>query len=131
MDLDYAQRDDFDTPPEETMEAFDRLIKSGKIRAMGVSNLKGWRIAEANMVSQLKGWSGYCAVEQRYTYLRPRHGADFGPQICVDEDLKSYWFFLFSIAPYLLNVGKQLDKNLLSSTYNIINVSLIQFYLFL
>ena len=29
-------------------------------------------------------------VEQRYTYLRPRHGADFGPQVCITEDLKDY-----------------------------------------
>ena len=29
-------------------------------------------------------------VEQRYTYLRPRHGADFGPQIFISEELKEY-----------------------------------------
>ena len=27
---------------------------------------------------------------QRHTYLRPRHGADFGPQICISEELKDY-----------------------------------------
>ena len=57
---------------------------------IGVSNLKVWRIAEANTVSRLNGWSRYCAVEQRHTYLRPRHGADFGPQICINDDLKDY-----------------------------------------
>jgi aryl-alcohol dehydrogenase-like predicted oxidoreductase len=29
-------------------------------------------------------------VEQRHTYLRPRHGADFGPQICINDDLKDF-----------------------------------------
>jgi aryl-alcohol dehydrogenase-like predicted oxidoreductase len=29
-------------------------------------------------------------IEQRHTYLRPRHGADFGPQVCVTEDLKDF-----------------------------------------
>jgi aryl-alcohol dehydrogenase-like predicted oxidoreductase len=90
IDLYYAHRDDFETPLEETMEAFDRLIRAGKVRAIGVSNQKVWRIAEANMLSLLKGWSRYCTVEQRYTYLRPRHGADFGPQICINEDLRDY-----------------------------------------
>ena len=90
IDLYYAHRDDSDTPLEETMEAFDRLIKAGKIRAIGASNLKGWRIAEANMISQIRERSRYCAVEQRYTYLRPRHGADFGPQIFLNDDLKDY-----------------------------------------
>ncbi|MEM8487615.1 MAG: aldo/keto reductase, partial [Bacteroidota bacterium] len=90
IDVYYAHRDDFETPVEETMEAFDRLIKAGKIRAIGASNLWLWRIAEANMVSQLNNWAQYAVVEQRYTYLRPRHGADFGPQICIDEDMKRY-----------------------------------------
>ena len=90
IDVYYAHRDDFETPLEETMEAFDRLIKAGKVRAIGASNLWIWRIAEANMLSQLKGLAQYSVVEQRYTYLRPRHGADFGPQICIDDDMKRY-----------------------------------------
>jgi len=90
IDLYYAHRDDSQTPVEETMEAFDRLIRAGKVRAAGASNLPVWRIAEANTVCRLRGWNSYCAVEQRHTYLRPRHGADFGPQIVVNEDLKAY-----------------------------------------
>ncbi len=90
LDLYYAHRDDPQTPLEETMPAFDRLIRSGKVRAIGASNLPVWRIAEANMVAAMNGWAQYCAVEQRHTYLRPRHGADFGPQIPINEDLKQY-----------------------------------------
>ena len=90
LDIYQAHRDDRDTPLEETMAAFDRLIKAGKIRAIGASNLSLWRIAEANMVSRMNGWAGYSLVEQRYTYLRPRHGADFGPQIFISQELKDY-----------------------------------------
>jgi aryl-alcohol dehydrogenase-like predicted oxidoreductase len=90
IDLYYAHRDDFDTPLEETMAAFDRLIKAGKVRAIGASNLNVWRIAEANCISQANGLAQYNVVEQRHTYLRPRHGADFGPQICVNDDLKDF-----------------------------------------
>ena len=90
LDLFYAHRDDAQTPLEETMAAFDRLIQAGKVRAIGASNLKVWRIAEANTVSRHQGWARYSVVEQRYTYLRPRHGADFGPQVCITEDLKDY-----------------------------------------
>lgn len=89
IDLYYAHRDDPDTPLEETMEAFDRLVKAGKVRAIGASNLKAWRIAEANLMSELHGWAGYTVVQQRHTYLRPRHGADFGPQIVIDDNLQS------------------------------------------
>jgi aryl-alcohol dehydrogenase-like predicted oxidoreductase len=90
LDLYFAHRDDRETPLEETMEAFDRLIKAGKVRAIGASNIFLWRIVQANMVSSAHHWSRYAAVEQRYTYLRPRHGADFGPQIFISEELKDY-----------------------------------------
>ena len=90
LDLYYAHRDDSQTPLEETMEAFDRLIRAGKVRAIGASNLKVWRIAEANMTADAHGWAPYCVVEQRHTYLRPRHGADFGPQVCINEDMRDY-----------------------------------------
>jgi aryl-alcohol dehydrogenase-like predicted oxidoreductase len=90
IDVYYAHRDDRDTPIEETMRAFDSLVKAGKVRAIGASNLAIWRIAEANQVSRTNGWTEYSVVEQRYTYLRPRHGADFGPQIFISEELKDF-----------------------------------------
>ena len=90
LDVYYAHRDDFATPLEETMAAFDRLVRAGKVRAIGASNLNVWRIAEANSVSQANGWAQYDVVEQRHTYFRPRHGADFGPQICINDDLKDF-----------------------------------------
>jgi aryl-alcohol dehydrogenase-like predicted oxidoreductase len=90
IDVYYAHRDDPETPLEETMEAFHRLIQAGKVRAIGASNLKLWRIAEANLLADLRGGSPYQVIEQRYTYFRPRHGADFGPQIFLSEETKAY-----------------------------------------
>jgi aryl-alcohol dehydrogenase-like predicted oxidoreductase len=90
IDLYYSHRDDRETPLEETMKAFDRLVRAGKVRAIGASNLTVWRIAQANAVARANGWTEYSAVEQRYTYLRPRHGADFGPQIFLNQDMKDF-----------------------------------------
>lgn len=90
LDLYYSHKDDRATPPEETMAAFDRLVRAGKVRAVGASNLEVWRIAESNQASHAHGWAGYTAIEQRYTYLRPRHGADFGPQLFMTSDLKDF-----------------------------------------
>ena len=90
IDLYYAHRDDRATPVEETMKAFNGLVKAGKVRAIGASNLSLWRIAEANLASRINKWTEYSVVEQRYTYLRPRHGADFGPQIFISEELKDF-----------------------------------------
>jgi aryl-alcohol dehydrogenase-like predicted oxidoreductase len=52
--------------------------------------LRLWRIAEANTASRIHGWTSFSVVEQRHTYLRPRHGADFGPQLCINDDLEDY-----------------------------------------
>ena len=90
IDLYQAHRDDRATSLHESMEAFSRLVKAGKVKALGASNLALWRIAEANVVSDLNGWPKYAAIEQRYTYLRPRHGADFGPQIFLTPEVKDY-----------------------------------------
>jgi aryl-alcohol dehydrogenase-like predicted oxidoreductase len=90
IDLYYAHRADPATPVEETMEAFDRLVRAGKVRAIAASNLRVWRIAEADTAARIHGWTRFCAVEQRHTYLRPRHGADFGPQLLINDDLKDY-----------------------------------------
>ncbi len=90
LDLYYAHRDDLAVPQQETMEALERLRTAGKIRAAGASNLRVWRIASADTIAEMNSWSGYCAVQQRHTYLRPRAGADFGPQICAGDELRDF-----------------------------------------
>lgn len=90
LDIYYAHRDDLETPQEETMSAFNRLIQAGKVRILGASNLALWRIAEANQIARSNGWAEYQLIQQRYTYVRPRHGADFGPQIFLGEDVKAF-----------------------------------------
>lgn len=46
IDVYYLHRDDTETPLDETIEAIGELIRAGKIRYFGVSNYRGWRIAE-------------------------------------------------------------------------------------
>jgi len=46
IDIYYLHKDDVDTPLEETVAAMGDLIRAGKIRYVGVSNYRGWRIAE-------------------------------------------------------------------------------------
>lgn len=90
VDLYYAHVDDSETELEETLETFDSLVKSGKVRAIGCSNYRLSRLLEAKAVSQSKGWESYCCIQQRYTYLQPRADADFGVQVSADEDLLAY-----------------------------------------
>lgn len=90
IDLYYAHADDRNTPMEETLEAFDRLVRAGKVRFIGASNFLAWRCEEARWLSQTNGWAGYVGIQQRYTYLRPKPGISFDPQISANDDLLDY-----------------------------------------
>ncbi len=90
IDLYYAHVDDRATPLEETLEAFSRLVAAGKVRFVGASNYLAWRLEAARNLSEAQGWPTYQCVQQRHTYLRPRPGAGFDPQIAVNEDLLDY-----------------------------------------
>jgi len=66
IDLYQAHRDDAETPMEETLSAFGELIKAGKVRAIGASNFKADRLAEALRVSATKGLPRYESLQPWY-----------------------------------------------------------------
>lgn len=90
IDLYYAHVDDRETPLDETLEAFDRLVQAGKVRYIGASNYLAWRLEEANWLSEINDWAKFCCVQQRHTYLPIRTGADSGPQEVANQDLQDY-----------------------------------------
>jgi aryl-alcohol dehydrogenase-like predicted oxidoreductase len=90
IDLYYAHVDDRQTPLRETMEALDRLVKSGKVRFIGASNYRAYRLERAHALSRVNDWHEFCCVQQRHTYLRLRPGASFDPQLAANEDLLDY-----------------------------------------
>lgn len=90
IDLYYAHFDDRRTPQEETLEAFDRLAKSGKVRFIGASNFLAWRLEQARRISQNRGWLSYVCIQQRHSYLRPVPGASTFPQVVANPDLMDY-----------------------------------------
>jgi aryl-alcohol dehydrogenase-like predicted oxidoreductase len=79
--------DDRVTPIEETLEAMARLVKSGKVKYIGASNFLAWRLADSRALSAARSLPRYCCIQQRHSYLRPRPGASFDPQIAANDDL--------------------------------------------
>lgn len=90
IDIYYAHTDDFNTPMEETLEAFNELMTEGKLRAIGASNFKAWRLERAGQIAEKNNWQSYSAIQQRYSYLRPKRGWDFGEQVAANQDLFEY-----------------------------------------
>jgi aryl-alcohol dehydrogenase-like predicted oxidoreductase len=66
IDLYQSHRDDDKTPMEETFAAFGELIKAGKVRAIGASNFKADRLAEALRVSKANGLPRYESLQPWY-----------------------------------------------------------------
>jgi len=66
IDLYQAHQDDAETPMDETLETFDRLIKAGKVRAIGASNFSPGRLAEALKVSTDHGLARYETVQPKF-----------------------------------------------------------------
>lgn len=90
IDLYYAHADDRSTPLEEQVEAFDALVRAGKVRQVAASNYAVWRLAEARTIARERGQSLFCAIQQHYTFVRPRPGSTFGPNIAATPDLLDY-----------------------------------------
>lgn len=90
IDLYYAHVDDRNTPMHETMEAFDRLVRAGKVRFIGASNFMAYRLERAHTLSKQNGWPDYVCLQQRHTYLRPKPGASFDPQLSLTDELVDY-----------------------------------------
>lgn len=69
LDLYIIHRFDYETPIEETMEALNDLVVSGKVRAIGASAMYGYQFYNMQMVARDHGWAPFVAMENHYNLL--------------------------------------------------------------
>jgi aryl-alcohol dehydrogenase-like predicted oxidoreductase len=69
IDLYYAHWDDATTPLEETLQAFDQLVRAGKVRYVAASNYSPERLAEARRISAELGIAAYVALQPHYNLM--------------------------------------------------------------
>lgn len=69
IDIYHMHGFDANTPVEETLEALDNLIKSGKVGYIACSNYSGWHLMKSLSVSERYGWSKYVAHQAYYSLL--------------------------------------------------------------
>ena len=83
IDLYQSHYDDPATPVEETLEAYDQLIKEGKVRAIGASNFSGERLEQALKASEQNGLPRYESFQPQYNlYNREDYEKEIEP-ICT------------------------------------------------
>jgi aryl-alcohol dehydrogenase-like predicted oxidoreductase len=84
VDLYQAHWDDKDTPLDETLRAFDDLVRAGKVRYIGTSNFVTWKIARAMGRSEVLGVARFDSAQPRYTLLFRQIERDLLP-MCREE----------------------------------------------
>ena len=91
-------------PKEETMEAFDRLIQSGKVRYVGTSNDTAYGTTKALMTSEQCGYARFESIQNNFSLLNRRF-LDELAEVCQKEQI--------SLLPY-----SPLAGGVLSGKYN-------------
>jgi len=93
IDLYYAHADDPGTPLEESLRAFDALVREGKVRYIAASNYSASRLSEALTISAREGLARYVAIQPHYNLV---HRSDYeGPlaDVCAREGLACLPYF--------------------------------------
>jgi 1-deoxyxylulose-5-phosphate synthase len=81
-----AHEHDPDTPAEETLSAFDGLVRAGKVGAIGASNFSAEQLAEAVEVAELEGLARYEWAQNSFSLL-DRGDAETVFPVCHEHDL--------------------------------------------
>ncbi|KAL7271524.1 hypothetical protein RUND412_005716 [Rhizina undulata] len=69
IDLLQIHRFDYETPPEETMEALHDLVKSGKVRYIGASSMHTYQFQGMQHIADLKGYTKFISMQNHYSLL--------------------------------------------------------------
>jgi aryl-alcohol dehydrogenase-like predicted oxidoreductase len=87
IDLYYAHFDFPDVPQDETAEAFDRLVRAGKVRAIGASNFAQPRLQSALETARSHGQAAYSVLQPNFNLMSKEQ---FPPEYrawCADHDI--------------------------------------------
>ena len=87
VDLYISHADDAETPMEETLDTYARLIKAGKVRFIGASNFSAARLAESLRVSRAHKLPAYVSLQPEYSlYKRSGYEAEL-EALCRRENI--------------------------------------------
>ena len=107
IDLYYTHFDDEKTPVEETISAYDEIVRAGKVRYIAASNLTPARLVESFDVAEKNGFPTYVALQPHYNLVeRTKYETDYLPLV---EKYRLSVFPYFSLAAGFLT-GKYHTK---------------------
>jgi 1-deoxyxylulose-5-phosphate synthase len=91
IDLYQIHTWDPNTPIEETMRALDDVVRAGKVRYLGASNVRAWQLAKAQNIALVSGWTPFVSVQHHYNLLHREDELELLPMMW-DQQLASLPF---------------------------------------
>lgn len=79
IDLYILHMWDYNTPIEDIMRVLNDIIKSGKVRYIGISNCFAWQIAKANELAKAHGWAQFISVQGHYNLIFREEEREMAP----------------------------------------------------
>ena len=92
---------DYNTPLEEIMLGLDNVIKSGKARAIGISNCFAWQLAKANYFARANNLTEFVSMQGHYNLIAREEEREMIP-FCKEENI--------ALTPYSTLAGGRLAK---------------------
>jgi 1-deoxyxylulose-5-phosphate synthase len=86
IDLYQIHRWDANTPVEETLDALDSLVRSGKVRYLGASSMAAWQLSKALYIAKEHGWQRFEAMQNHYNLIYREDEREMIP-LCLDQGL--------------------------------------------
>ncbi len=86
VDLYQVHRWDYETPIEETMEALNDVVRSGKARYIGASSMYAWQFAKALHTAEKYGWTKYVSMQNHYNLVYREEEREMIP-LCIDQGI--------------------------------------------
>jgi 1-deoxyxylulose-5-phosphate synthase len=84
VDIYQIHRWDYDTPIEETMDALDSVVKSGKARYLGASSMYAWQFAKAQQVASRAATARFVSMQNHYNLVYREEEREMLP-LCLDQ----------------------------------------------
>ena len=86
LDVYMIHRFDYDTPIEETMEALDSLVRAGKVRAIGASEMFAYQLHDMQVVAESNSWERFTNMQCHYNLLYRENEREMIP-VCRQFDM--------------------------------------------
>ena len=86
VDLYIIHRYDYETPLEETLEALDEVVRSGKALYLGASSMHSWQFMKALGLQRANGWAPFISMQNYYNLLYREEEREMLP-LCKSEGI--------------------------------------------